>query len=351
MHRQISLAAEIYNHCIALHKRYYRLYKKHLNVNRLQKHITKLKKQERYKPWNALGSQAIQDVAQRIEKAYQLFFAHPKRFKPPGFKKRRKYKSFTLKQAGYKLCHGNHGGDNKIKIGNQTFKFSKSREIEGVIKTLTIKRDALGDLYLCFSCVLETQAVVYATTGNSAGFDFGLKTFLSASDGNKIESPLFFRQNANRVKAASKRLSSKKAGSNNRKRARRALALLHRKVANRRKDFHWKLALDLARRYDNLYFEDLNLQGMQRLYGRKIGDLGFANFLNVLETVCAKRGKTVAYIGRFEPSSKTCSCCGHVVKELPLSVRLWACPSCGESHDRDLNAAKNIFRVGASTHG
>lgn len=145
--------------------------------------------------------------------------------------------------------------------------------------------------------------------------------------------------------------ASKKAGSNNRKRARRSLALLHRKVANRRKEFHWKLALDLARRYDNLYFEDLNLKAMQRLYGRKIGDLGFANFLNILETVCAKRGKTVGYIGRFEPSSKTCSCCGHVVKELPLSVREWSCPSCGANHDRDLNAAKNIYRVGASAHG
>lgn len=346
LHRQIALAAEIYNHCIALHKRYYRLYKKHLNVNRLQKHLTKLKKQERYKHWNSLGSQAIQDIAQRIEKAYQLFFAHPKRFKPPGFKSRRKYKSFTLKQAGYKLLD-----DNKIKVGNTIFKFSKSREIEGEVKTLSIKRDALGDLYLCFSCVLETQAVTYATTGNSAGFDFGLKTFLVASDGSSVVSPLFFRQNAAKIKAANKRLSSKKAGSNNRRRTRRALALLYSRVTNARKDFHWKLALDLARRYDNLYFEDLNLKAMQRLYGKKIGDLGFANFLSILETVCAKRGKTVSYIGRFEPSSKTCSCCGHVIKELPLSVRAWDCPSCGANHDRDLNAAKNIYRVGASTHG
>ena len=110
LHRLIDLSAEIYNHCIALHKRYYKLYKMHLNKSRLQAHITKLKKFERYKHWNNLGSQAIQEITDRIENAYTLFFRSLKRkvrCAPPSFKKRVKYKSFTLKQAGYKLLDDN----------------------------------------------------------------------------------------------------------------------------------------------------------------------------------------------------------------------------------------------------
>lgn len=110
LHEAIDIAGQIYNHLIALHKRYYCLYGKHLNVYKLKKHITKLKKQKRFAFWNQLGSQAIQDIADRIERGYELFFRNRKqgiKTAPPSFKKIRKYKSFTLKQAGYKLLEGN----------------------------------------------------------------------------------------------------------------------------------------------------------------------------------------------------------------------------------------------------
>jgi putative transposase len=144
LHNQISLAGEIYNHCIALHKRYYRMSKKSLNAYSLQKHLTKLKKRERYSHWNQLGSQAIQDIADRIDKAYKLFFRNQKlgiKSGPPNFKKRRNYKSFTLKQAGYKLLEDNSRRYNRIKIGNKIFKYFKSQDIQGSIKTITVKRD------------------------------------------------------------------------------------------------------------------------------------------------------------------------------------------------------------------
>ncbi|MCV3216859.1 hypothetical protein OGM63_25695 [Plectonema radiosum NIES-515] len=99
--RMINAAGVIYNHCIALHKRYYRMWGKHLNCAKLQSHIAKLRKRNYF--WQLVGSQAVQDICQRIEKAYQLFFQHNKScVRPPGFKKVKKYKSFTLKQAGYK---------------------------------------------------------------------------------------------------------------------------------------------------------------------------------------------------------------------------------------------------------
>ncbi len=109
---------------------------------KLQSHIAKLRKRNPF--WQLVGSQAVQDICQRIEKAYQLFFKHNKKgVRPPGFKKVKKYKSFTLKQAGYKLLSGN-----RVKIGNRVYQFWKSREIEGTVKTLTIKRTPLGELFM-----------------------------------------------------------------------------------------------------------------------------------------------------------------------------------------------------------
>lgn len=345
LHRSINLSGHIYNHLIAVHKRYYRLYGKHLNLYQLQKHITRLKKTKKFAYWNNLGSQAIQDIAERIDRAYKLFYRNLKhniKTAPPTFKKIRKYKSFTLKQTGYKILD-----DNKISIMNKEYKYHKSREIEGKIKTVTVKRDPLGDIYIYFVCELNQS--VKPRTGKSVGLDFGLKTFLTTSEGIKIESPLFYKENADKLKKLSRNLSGKQKGSNNRKRARVNLARCHKRIANQRKDHHFKLAKELVKTYPTIYIEDLNLKAMQKLWGRKISDLGFSNFVNILEYQCQKSGSTLIKIDRFYPSSKTCSCCGFVNKELTLKDREWQCSNCGENHDRDINAAININRVGAST--
>lgn len=186
-------------------------------------------------------------------------------------------------------------------------------------------------------------------TSRIAGFDFGLKTFLACSDGTKIESPQFLKQSLNAIKKANRQHSKKRKGSANRERARLNLVRKHEDVVNRRSDWFWKLARELTDKFDVLCFETLNLKGMQRLWGRKISDLAFGDFLQILEWVAKKKGKEVVFIDRWYPSSKTCSHCGHVLKELDLSVRQWRCPSCLHVNDRDENAAKNICAVGAST--
>lgn len=346
--RQINIAAKIYNHCIALHKRYYRLFGKSLNVNALMKHLTKLKRLQRYAYWNNIGSQAIQDIAQRIDNAYKLFFRNQKqgiRSAPPSFKKVKKYKSYTLKQAGYKLY-----SDNRIQIAGKLYKYHKSRDIEGNVKTVTVKRDSLGDIYIYVVCEMSENEVL-PRTGNSVGFDFGLKTFLKSSDNNDIVSPEFFKQGQKEIKKLNRQLSKKKKGSNNRKKAKRKLAKAHKRIADKRTDFHFKLAANLASEYATICLEDLSIKAMQRMWGKKISDLSYSSFVNILKYQCSKTGSTVIEIPRFYPSSKTCSDCGYVIKELPLKVREWTCPNCGEIHDRDLNAAINIHRVGASTLG
>jgi putative transposase len=341
----INAAGVIYNHCIALHRRYYRMWGKHLNCAQLQAHIAKLRKRIPF--WQQVGSQAVQDICQRIEKAYQLFFKfHQRGVRPPNFKKVRKYKSFTLKQAGYKFL-----GGNRVKIGERVYQYWNSREIEGTVKTLTIKRTPLGALFMVVVVDDGFEPSIRVETGKTAGFDFGLKTFLTGSEGFSIESPQFFKQSLKSIQKASRELSRKVKGSHGRERARLNLVRQHERIAHQRRDWFWKLAHRLTNQFDVLCFETLNLKGMQRLWGRKISDLAFREFLDILDWVAKKKGKVVVYVDRWFPSSKTCSSCGHVLESLELATRWWRCPECHTGHDRDDNAAMNIKRVGVSTLG
>lgn len=318
---------------------------KHLKCVKLQTHIAKLRKRKEF--WQSVGSQAVQDICQRIEKAYQLFFKHNKKgVRPPGFKKVKKYKSFTLKQAGYKFL-----GGNRVKIGSRVYQFWKSREIEGTIKTLTIKRTPLGELFMVVVVDKGSNPKEKFTTSKIAGFDFGLKTFLTCSDGTTIKSPQFLKQSLKILANASRRQARSVKGSANRERARKNLVRKYEDISNRRRDWFWKLAHELTDQFDVLCFETLNLKGMQRLWGRKISDLAFGEFLQILEWVAKKKNKVVVSIDRWYPSSKTCSNCGHILEKLDLSVRQWRCPSCQLVNPRDENAARNIQMVGASSIG
>ena len=226
LHRQINAAALAWNHCVALTRRYYKSFGKSLPKFKPQKHLTKLKTRTPYVYLTEIGSQALQEVTDRLYKSYERFFNARKngeKYGLPGFRKVRKYKSFTLKQTGYKLLP-----DNEVMICGQKYKYFKSREIEGKIKTLTVKRDSVNDLWLCFSVEAKVSNVVNSRPGHPVGFDFGLETYLTGSDGQSIESPEFFKHNLKEVKRLNRILSRKQQGSNNRNRAKRDLARLYR---------------------------------------------------------------------------------------------------------------------------
>jgi putative transposase len=355
LHKQINIGGYIHNHAIALHKRYYVRYRKYLSLNQLQSHIVKLKKLPKYSWWSMLGSQAIQDILQRIDKGYQRFFQNLKdrkakkttlRISPPTFRKVRKAKSFTLKQAGWKLL-----GGNRLRIGTTVYKFAKSREIEGSIKTVTIKRDAAGDLYVYFSCIVVPQLEARAMTGKSAGFDFGLTTYLTGNDGTERHAPQPLKQGLRRIAKANWELSRKRDGSHNRRRAKAHLARVHKRVRHLRQAFHWDLAHQLCAHYDGIVLETLNLQGMKALWGRKVSDLGFGTFVQILHHVAHKTGTIVHHIDPWFPSTKLCSVCGHVNATITLRDRVWTCTACGTTHKRDHNASTNIYREGASSLG
>lgn len=344
----IDVAAGIWNHAVKIHRTYYRFYGKTLPQARLQAHLARLRNTRRPQ-WQTVGSQAVQQVVERLYAGWGAFFDAVKAARtagrkcakrPPGFRAKRKYRSFTLKQSGWKLT-----GHGRIVIQGRTYRFHQSREIKGVVKTLTVKRDRLGDLYLYFSCDGVPQPEPAPKTGLAAGCDFGLRTFLTLSSGETIAAPQPLKKALRRIRQANRALSRKKKGSNSRKKAIAHLNRVHRKIRHVREDWQWKTARSLALRFDLLVFEDLNLAAMQRLWGRKVSDLGFYGYLQKQQWQCRKLGREFVQIDRWEPTTKRCSECGHV-QDVPLNQRTFHCGSCGVVKDRDVNAGKSILQAG-----
>ena len=329
----INIDASILKYCIAMHRRYYRVYGKHLSANKLKKHITKIKK-TLHPEWQTLGSQAIQDVVERVDRSYKAFFDHVKqkrhgRKSPPSFKKRSRYSSFTLKQAGYAFHTGN-----RVTIMGREYKYCKSRHVEGTIKTLTIKRNALGEIYLIIVTKQECNDI-YSRAGKAVGMDFGLKHFLNLDDGSVIDSPQWYKASLNELRAAHRAVSRCQKSSRNRQRAIRNLERIYQRISNRRRDWFFNLANELVGEYAIICIEDLNLDGMKHLWGRKVSDLAFAEFVSILEWVASNAGTTVVKIDRWAPSSKACHVCGTINTDLALKQRSWICDCCHTTLDRD----------------
>ena len=346
----LGIACFIYNHCIALQRRYYRLFGKTVHKYQLIVHITKLKKLAKFNFWKNLNSQAIQDIVERIDRSYKSFFSNRKKNKHsriPRFCKKEQYTSITLKQSGYKLI------DNLLILQKKcNLKFCKSREIEGVIKTITIKRNRLGDYYMFIVTDRDVNQVCLRT-GKIAGLDFGLKHFLTRDDGIIIESPLFFKHMYKEIAKWNHKRSHKKGErkgekkSNGWLRCNYKLQRLYERLRNLRDDFQWKLVHKLCEEFSVICIEDISLKEMQKLWGRKIAELRFAQFVSRLEYVATKFGCIVIKVGRYFASSQMCNSCGYVNEEVKdVRIRKWICPKCGHIHDRDINASLNIKQEG-----
>ena len=333
-------ACFVWNHALALQKRYYSLTGRYCSCARMKSHFARRISRCR------LHSQTVQEILERLDAAYQRFFQHLSS-RPPKFKRAEQFRSIVYKQGGFKL-NSNVLVLNSIK---QHFQFSYSRPWEGTVKQIRVKRTPLGEYYLYIVTDAVAQPRRKSHDGASVGMDFGLKTYLTLSDGRRIENPLFLKQGLNELRKASSRLSKCEKGSAHRKAARQTLDRIHEDIKNRRDDWQWKLAHELCRRYDTLCVEDLQLTGMSRLWGRKIADLAFGLFVQKLEHTASKYGCEVRKVDRFYPSSKTCGYCGYVYEHLDLHDRYWTCPQCGTALDRDVNAAMNIMRQGIASSG
>lgn len=330
----LSEACFVWNHALALQKRYYRFYGKYISCAAMQKHFAKRIKR------TYLHSQSTQEVIERLDLAYTRFFKHLAK-RPPKFKKAADFASFCYKQGGFTL-QSNVFHVNSCK---KNFKFSLSYLYEGKVKQVRVKRSHLNEWYIYVITDASPKSYTKTHDGASVGIDFGLKTYLSLSNGEKISNPQFLKKNLRRLKKVSERHSRCLSGSNHKEQARLTLCRLYESISDKKSDFQWKLAHYLCKQYDTIFIEDLNLSDMTRLWGRKMNDLAHAQFVSILEQVAAKYGCTVYKINKWFPSSKLCNC-GFKNNNLSLNNRSWVCPQCGQIHDRDVHAAEMILRRG-----
>jgi putative transposase len=287
-----------------------------------------------------VNSQSLQAALANLDMAYTRFFREKKGF--PKFKSKHHRQSFQVPQFGVV-------GKDFIQIPKVgKIKASISREIFGSAKTITISRTCTGKYFasVLFDDGLGIPEKIPVTESGTIGVDLGIKDFAVLSNGERVPNPKNTKVSANKLRRSQRRLSRRIKGSNNRNKQRKIVARIHEQVANRRKDFLHKLTTRLVRdnQTDTFAIEDLAVNNMvkNRRLARSISDAGWGEFRRQLEYKAERAGKNVLVIGRFEPSSKACSC-GKINAGLKLSDRVWTC-ECGQTHDRDLLAAQNIKR-------
>ncbi len=342
---------DVHNHFLKLENRYYRIYGKYAGRYRLQPHLTKLLQRTK-QHWAWIPRDTLDAVIIRLHIAWERFFNIAGTGKPK-YKRKGRYRSAKF-QSGYKLEEGrvrisfwqwNPKTQKFNKFDKRWLSFHQHRKWKRNVRYLQILRDSVGTYWL-YVVTDDTSKEVLPATGESVGADFGMKdAFLTLSNGEKIQSPQFLKQSLKELRKLNKALSRKVKGSSNWWRAVHQLVRLYRKVTDQRKDWQWKLASDLCGRFDLIATETLNLDGMKRLWGRKVSDLAFGQFVEILAFKCFKHNREFHQVGQWTATTKPCSDCGHHNKHLTLSDRQWTCPDCGSHHDRDVNAARNILRA------
>jgi putative transposase len=288
-----------------------------------------------------INSQSLQQAIVNLDTAFTKFFKGQTNF--PNFKKKTARQSFNVPQ--YVTIEKSKLIIPKFKNGIDII---LHREIKGQIKQATISRTPTGKYFASILVDNKKEAPNKNTIKEktSVGIDLGIKTFLVASDGNQFDNPKFLKKSLSRLKYVQRKYSKKKG-----KRTKYRLQRLHEIVANQRKDFLHKTSIELIKNHDTVCIEDLNIKGMVKNHklAQAIIDVSWGEFVRQLEYKAEWYGKNIIRIGRFEPSSKTCSCCGNINKELILQDREWTCV-CGEVLDRDVNAAINIKNFALKNH-
>ena len=290
-------------------------------------------------------SQCLQETCTRVDLAFKAFFRRAKKGQKPGyprFRGKERYDSFTYPQSGYVLLDKKRLrlstiGELKIKL---------HRPMGGKIKNLTIRRDGVGNWYACFSCRVDKKRLPQIDT--VVGVDVGLISFATYSNGEKIDNPRFFRREENELAKEQRRLSKADKGTPERAKRRKVVAHIHRRIANKRRDFAHKLSRQLVNNFGVIAFEKLDIQDMTdgnwRSMNKSISDVAWKQFVQFVAYKAEDAGRNFVQVDSHN-TTKMCSCCGRLV-EKDLSVRIHKCPFCGLVLDRDENAAINILRLG-----
>ena len=315
--------------------------KKSISKYTLAMDLPKLRKSEETKWLSEVNSQSLQQSLIHLDKAFTRFFKEKKGF--PKFKsKHDQHQSFSIPQDTKVSFDANRVFIPKFREG---IKCKFSRTFKGKIKTSTVSRTPTGKYFI--SILVETEDTIPNKApideNKAVGVDLGIKTFATLSDGTEIQNPKYLNKALKKLKRLQRSVSRKNKGSNSRKKAVKLLARQYEKVTNKRKDFLHKTSKYLIDRYDTICLETLSASNMVKNHklAQAIQDIGIYTFNSYMDYKAEWYGKNIIRIGRFEPSSKMCSC-GYVYRGLKLSDRVWTCPACGSVNQRDLLAANNI---------
>lgn len=284
----------------------------------------------------------LQATLRHLQSAFDAFWRKQTGY--PAFKKKGQRDSATY----FSNCFTYRNGQVKLAKQSEPLEIRWSRPLPNGANPsqVTVSKDVAGRYHI--SILVEEAIPPLDPVEASVGIDAGITSLYTLSTGEKIRNPRHEKRDRTKLARAQRQLSKKQKGSKNRAKARRKVARIHARIADRRRDNLHKLSTRLVRENQTIVIEDLSVRNMVRNHSlaRAISDASWSQFRMMLEYKARWYGREVIAIDRFYPSSKTCSACGSLRGSMPLNVREWACPDCGETHDRDVNAAKNILAVG-----
>lgn len=341
--RTFGCVRKVYNLALAARTRAWFTDRRRVKYVETSAMLTEWKRSEELAYLAEVSSVPLQQCLRHLQAAFTAFF--DKRTCYPRFKSRKKSRaSAEYTRSGFRWRDG------QLQLAKMSdpldIMWSRPLPDGAEPSTVTVSRDAAGRWFV--SILIETSTEHHAPSENAVGIDAGINSLVTLSTGEKITNPKHERRERKRLAKAQRALAQKEKGSANREKARRRVARVHARITDRRKDHLHKVTTRLVHDNQVVVIEDLSIRSMLRngKLARAISDAAWSEFRSMLEYKCSWYGRELIVIDRWFPSSKTCSACGHLVDSLPLDVREWTCEGCGATHDRDVNAAKNILAAG-----
>lgn len=345
----------VYNHMLARKQEAYKADKTNLSLCDLSKYFHgTLLEDEKYVWLKEQNTKVMKQAIRQMLTAYYKFFKEHKGF--PKFKSKRDKQSALFQFDA--ISKKNTFEARKItltkNLKNIKFRCSdlyhkRLQRYKDSIRSATLSKTKSGCYTLSILVEMnDNELVKFNKTGCDVGIDLGVKDFVITSNGEVFENKHFYKKDEKRLAKLQRQLSKKRKGSSNFHKQCKRIARVFETITHKKDDYIHSVVNELLHHYDTVYMEDLNTSGMMKNHhlAKAIQEVGFYKFKTVLSTKALQNDKKVILIGRFYPSSKTCSKCGYIHKDLKLQDRQWQCPNCGSYHDRDLNAALNILYEG-----
>jgi len=347
--RTFGCARFAYNHMLRLRSDAWMQRQERVGYHETSAALTALKKTPEHAWLNEVSSVPIQQALRHLQTAFANFFA--KRASYPQFKRKDGPQSAEYTTSAFKW------GGQSLKLAKMdaplAIRWSRTIPKAAKVTTVTVSRDAAGRYFVSLLC--DDAVAAKPVAQGKVGIDLGLTHFAILSTGEKVAAPNTFRRYEKKLAKLQRRLAKKTKGSNRRKKAKLKVARLHAKIADSRRDFLHKLSTRLINENQVIAVESLSVSNMQknRCLSKSISDAGWSEFVRQLEYKASWYGRELIGIDKWYPSSKRCSDCGYTMAKMPLNVRQWTCPECGATHDRDVNAARNVLAAGlaVSAHG